>query len=91
VQDASRASSQPLPRAGDFRISRRWGVRRAYNFMCGTRHWGARYPLRLDGRDVSLDRAHACLPGSRQESPWIRVDGRLSIRFRDGVLVAGER
>jgi len=44
-QDEIQASYQSFPCAADFRLDTGWPARRAYNFLCGTQHYGQPYVL----------------------------------------------
>lgn len=44
-QDVAQASYQSFPCAVDFRLDTGWPARRAYNFLCGTQHYGETYVL----------------------------------------------
>ena len=87
-QDDAQASTQSFPRDADFALSARWSARRAYNFMCGTHHWGRPYPVSCGGVHFLLDRALGFDPRARSTRPW-RMDGdELVLRFARGLLRA---
>ena len=58
-------TSAPWPSASDFEISRSWPARRAFNFVCGTAHWGTRYEIQLGETRLLLGRARSMLLGER--------------------------
>jgi methionyl-tRNA formyltransferase len=87
-QDPSRATREPAPEAGTWRIDfESWGAERVWHFLRGVRGRG---PLLRDARGRPA--AHGAVRGYRLEPPagtpgeMERVAGGWRLRCRDGVV-----
>lgn len=80
------------PTAEDFRLSRQWSARHAYNFMRGTAEWQQPYPVKVAGEEWRLRTALAYEPqpqGAWADNRLLVHDGaELLIRFQPGLLRA---
>ncbi len=88
AQDESAATRQPLPRAGDFRVSTTWSARRVYAFMRGTAHWGMPYPVEVDGRERLLAGALAWSENTSPEAMATGEGDTVRLRCTPGVVEA---
>jgi hypothetical protein len=67
-------------------MSPSWPARRAYNFVCGTAHWGVPYEILVGEERLRLTRALSYSPGETLRQPW-RAEGRAAaVQFADGVV-----
>lgn len=81
----------PRPGAADFVLDPGWTARRAFNFMRGTADWQRPFPLTIAGRTLLLRKALAFDGEATQPEAVVTRNGTLSIRFRQGVLLATAR
>ncbi|MCP5096048.1 MAG: hypothetical protein GY943_10880 [Chloroflexi bacterium] len=88
VQNEEKASYAPKPKPDDFRIETSWPARYAFNFMCGTSHWGYPYPIEVEGKDVLLATAVSFHFDQNLPAPIIWQGQDVLIQMREGVLKA---
>ncbi len=86
-QDESASSYYGWPDVGVFTIPVSWNARRAYNFICGTRHWNHAYRIVLDDREVVIKDTCGYSEGS--EKPATMNGGNENVEvlpFSNGYL-----
>jgi methionyl-tRNA formyltransferase len=82
-------SYQPAPHAADFTLDLTWSAEHAFNFMCGTAHWGHPYPLYLPGGQQLRLRTAVAFEAERElAGVWKQQGSEVHIQFAQGVLRA---
>lgn len=85
-QDESRASYFPVPQAQNFTLCADWSARRAFNFVCGTNHWGVPYRIAVGERTIEIRSAMHYEASGLLEDPYQESGNRVAIQFTPGIL-----
>jgi methionyl-tRNA formyltransferase len=85
-QPEEQASYYSWPALEQFVLSPEWHVMRAYNFICGTRHWKQDYHYHLRDKNIVIKNAHDYIL-ENQEKPQQPSANMRWLGFQDGRLL----
>lgn len=85
-QSEELASYYSWPGLEHFVLSPDWTIMRAYNFICGTRHWKQAYQYHLKGRNIVIKNAHGFVL-EQQKEPELPSDNMRWLGFQGGRLL----
>lgn len=88
AQDELKASYHGWPQAQEFMVATDWSARRIYNFMCGTRHWGRHYILRIGRARFMLELAEEYSLGPSSNKTYVIDNNRIKFACHDGSVTA---
>lgn len=89
IQDTRHDSYYSWPGMDQFTIATSWAARRAFNFMCGTRHWHQVYSIVNEHGDeiAKASEAVSYHNGASTTANALKDRNEQLIKFSDGVLV----
>lgn len=88
AQDEQQASCHRRPGEQDFHITAKWTARRVHNFICGTRHWGYPYTLKIGTQRFTIVSVEGFSQHTLLDKDY-KVDGNwLKFNCYDGCVMA---
>jgi len=87
-QDERLASYYPYPAEKEFLLDQEWSARRAWHFICGTRHWGHAYCYDSGDDKLYIKDATACIDDGHLSAPVEKCGDEVKLQFNPGVLQA---